>query len=248
MPSQNCINNEIEDNDFSVNRATAGTAVEASIAHSDNTNTGSHARIEAQVGGTSGGDPYLYLNVPSGQDYSFGIDNTDSDALKIQDDVDPSTGNTLWEMTSAGERTMPLQPAFLAQPTAQNNVTGDATVYTVTFNTEIYDQNNDFDAVSTFTASVTGKYNLFFMSGTAGYDGTQTGTDAWIATSNRSYINGVNPINNLGPGNVLCQLVNETGDMDAADTATCVLQSTGGNKTVDLSVSTRCYFGGVLIV
>ena len=94
MVSQNSINNTVQDNDFSVNRATAGTTVESSVEHSDDTNTASHAKFLAEVGGTSGGDPHVNVNIPATQDYSLGIDNTDADNLKITDGADPSSGST----------------------------------------------------------------------------------------------------------------------------------------------------------
>ena len=76
MVSQNAIGNTIADNDFSVNRATAGTTVKSSVNHSDNSNTASHASLEAISGGANGGDPYIHLGTGV-TEYSFGIDNSD---------------------------------------------------------------------------------------------------------------------------------------------------------------------------
>ena len=94
MVSQTSINNTIQDNDFSVNRATAATTVQSSVDHSDNTSGTSNAKFFSQVGGTSGGDPHLNVNIPATQDYALGIDNTDADNLKITDGADPSSGST----------------------------------------------------------------------------------------------------------------------------------------------------------
>lgn len=94
MVSQNDINNNIQDNDFSVNRATAGTTVQSSVDHSDNTSGTSNSKFLAQVGGTSGGDPHLNINVSGVQDYALGIDNSDSDHLKLTDGANPSAGST----------------------------------------------------------------------------------------------------------------------------------------------------------
>ncbi len=49
MVSQNAIGNTVSDNDFSVNRATAGTAVVSTVAHSDNTNTASNAKSQHDI-------------------------------------------------------------------------------------------------------------------------------------------------------------------------------------------------------
>ena len=94
MTSQNSVNNTVQDNDFSVNRATAGTTVQSSVDHSDNTSTTSHAKFLSQVGGTAGGDPHVNFNVSGVQNYAFGIDNTDSDNLKLTDGAGPSSGST----------------------------------------------------------------------------------------------------------------------------------------------------------
>lgn len=60
-----------------------GAATLLSVAHDDDTSGASHARLIAQVGGTSGGDPLLYLNIPSGTAWYVGVDNSDSDQLKL---------------------------------------------------------------------------------------------------------------------------------------------------------------------
>lgn len=160
MVSQNSQNNTVADNDFSVNRATAGTATVSSAIHSDNTNTGSHATLQATSGGASGGDPFINFLVTGAQDYSFGIDNSDSDALKITDDADPSTGNNIWKMTSSGERTMSLQPQFSAyRSTTVNNVTGNGANYLIIFDSENYDIGSNYNTGNgLFTAPVAGYY------------------------------------------------------------------------------------------
>lgn len=129
--------------------------------------------------------------------------------------------NTYIVPTAANEVTMPSQPAFLGRlSAADNNVTGNSTVYTLGTNTaftEIYDQNADFTLnPATFTAPVTGKYelsmNLRVTGGVA--DGLLT---CQIVTSNRT-IEGhsIIIVALSGPGTQ----VSIVTDMDAADTAT----------------------------
>ena len=68
-------------------------------------------------------------------------------------------GGTGIAISANGEVTMAAQPAiFVRRGTAANNVTGAGTVYTMVFTTEIFDQNADYDATSTFTAPEAGKY------------------------------------------------------------------------------------------
>ena len=92
MVSNNSVKNTVQDNDFSVNREEAGTTVQSSVDHSDDTSGTSNAKLFSKVGGTFGGDPHVNFNVSGTQDYSMGIDNSDSDNLKITNGSDPSSG------------------------------------------------------------------------------------------------------------------------------------------------------------
>jgi len=254
MATNNAINNTVEENDFSVNRSVAGTAVESLVEHSDNTNAASHARLLAETGGASGGDPFIRFNVTGGQDYSFGIDNTDSDSLKIQDDADPSTGNNLWTMTTSGERTMPLHPAFYAYLSGSpTNVTGDTTAYTVAYDSETFDQGGDFNTGTyTFTAPVTGRYYLCAAISAYDYDAAAYAESVInVITSNHNFCvarfsgsmyetrSGIGTIRSCGSA---------TTDMDAADTAYVTLTVSNAAKSIDIQ-GTIDYtnFSGALI-
>lgn len=73
------------DNFVQVNQLDAGSPSRLIIRHSDNTNTLSHAQLSLQTGGPSGGDPFV--NFLSGVEvlgnWSFGMDNSDSNAIKL---------------------------------------------------------------------------------------------------------------------------------------------------------------------
>lgn len=91
-------------------------------------------------------------------DYHIGLDDS-TDSLTI------GKGSTLGTTAhivsdSAGHVTMPLQPAFHA-PTADQANMAINTLHTIAFGTEVYDINGDWDSSSsTFTAPVTGKYQI----------------------------------------------------------------------------------------
>lgn len=264
MAEQNSINNIITDNDFSVSRTLAGTACVNSIEHSDNSSTTSHSELRAEVGGTSGGDPFLRFSVSGAQDYSFGIDNSDSDILKITDDADPSTGNSLWAMTSAGERTMPKQVAFTAYlPTDDGSETGDGTLFQIgstTALTEVFDQNADFNTNGTFTAPVTGMYAL---SGTATFidSGSSTLNVATLIigrlnTSNNNFQleNTEGTLNTNTNVEAYATCISAIADMDAADTFVFeVAVTSAGGKNVGLAgngstpTRFRTYMSGYLL-
>jgi len=140
------------------------------------------------------------------------------------------------------------QPAFLATGSNVNDVTGDATAYTLTFTTEVFDQNSNFDGTSTFTAPITGRYELnCFVSTQQIGAGHTTGTLA-LVTSNRTYTQFTgNPANMATAGGAWRGGFSVLADMDAADTATVVVTISGSTKTVDTQSSPASTFSGALI-
>jgi len=74
---------------------TAGSNADLFVFQDDNTNTASHARVALRTGGTSGGDPFYYMQVLSGQVISMGIDNSDGDKFKISDSGTLGTNDRL---------------------------------------------------------------------------------------------------------------------------------------------------------
>lgn len=232
--------------DFSFTNATAATARTLTVSHSDNTSTSSTANYTASVGGTSAGDAWYQASVGSSRSYAWGIDNTDSQALKMATaaaaTVSPSS-TALWKMTSAGEMTVPLQPCFMASlSTNQLNVTGDGTLYTVIYDTEIEDRNGDYNnATGTFTAPVTGTYLL-------GHNPAITGLGAGfglysinVATTGRSISmqrgNASNAYETVTGGAGLYQGCTVIAPMTAGDTATFTLSVGTNTKTVDITAT-----------
>lgn len=162
-----------------------------------------------------------------------------------------SATGTVMSALDTGEITYPLQSAFLAVGGAQIDVTGDGTVYTITFTTEIFDQNSDFDGTSTFTAPVTGRYQLNFNVRIQGILMTHTTTSYVLVTSNRSYSGFVYQPFNVGEsfsGSVASSFGNTVlADMDSADTAIVQISVSGGTKVVDLATtSNNIRFSGYL--
>lgn len=78
----------------------------------NNVNTASSsAKVSQLVGGTSAGDVYDEFRIGTARAYSFGVDNDDSQTFKLTTDasgnVDPSSGTTLLDITSAGQVSFP---------------------------------------------------------------------------------------------------------------------------------------------
>lgn len=149
-------------------------------------------------------------------------------------------------VSAAGEVTKPLQPAFLATASAQSNVTGDGTVYTVLFANEIFDQGGDFSS-PTFTAPITGKYLLTATIALSGMIITHTSANALFVASNRSVAFAGNSgfVSSTAAG-ILRMSGSVIMDMDAADTCTITTTVSGGTLVVNIE-ATNTTFSASLI-
>ena len=155
-------------------------------------------------------------------------------------------------INNAGIITQPLQPSFLAFNSADNtNVTGNGTEVTVEFNTEVFDQNADYNnGTDTFTAPVTGRY-LFAGAVTVGgmaADSASTGF-VKIAASNRSARHTFDTGSgaNAAGGGAFASIL----DMDACDTTVIKFSISGvGGDTADIKgdgTLLQTYFSGQLV-
>lgn len=147
-----------------------------------------------------------------------------------------SATGTVMNILNTGEVTKPLQPMFLAYSNAtQSNVTGDGTYVTIAMNTEIKDQNADFNTGTyTFTAPCTGSFLFSASVHHQGIAAGMTGGYLLFVTSNRTYFaQTCNPVN-LAYGSALTLSAAVQADMDAGDT--CYVQTfiSGGAKTVGI--------------
>jgi hypothetical protein len=143
------------------------------VTHGDNTLSvlsqtvdiaGAGALTDLRIDNTAtDGDPILSFQLGGTSKFTVGVDDGDSDVLKIGTTA-IGTG-TMLRATAAGEITMPAQPAFHAYATANvaNQIGDNATWATVAFAGESGDGGFDIGAnyaTPNFTAPVTGKYHL----------------------------------------------------------------------------------------
>lgn len=231
----------------------AGGTNQWQITNSSNT-ASSAAKLDISVGGGSASDAFTSYTVSGAQTWSEGIDNSDSDAFVVAASTALGTTNVA-RCSTAGEWNYPLQPAFLASNASDvTNVTGDGATYTCVYGTEIFDQNNDF-ASNTFTAPVTGRYQLSASIGQGNLSASFIISQIVIATSNRNYCFGRFSSASIRStfdntlfinGSFLC-------DMDAGDTAVVRMTTSGGTRTITYLGSTGAtdasppYFSGILV-
>ena len=194
-------------------------------------------------------DSYIQYNEAATGKWRQGNDATD-DSFRLSQGSSLGTSDT-FIMSSAGERTLPLNPCFFAYLSGNdNNVTGNGTTYTIGTNvafTEIFDQNSDFNTNGTFTAPITGRYILnagIFLGGCIG-----TGLNFRLVTSNNTFrTNVLSPVAVKNSGNAVQLGLSIICDMDASDTATLTVQdSGGGGDTEDLLGGSSTYFSGNLL-
>jgi hypothetical protein len=115
------------------------------------------------------------------------------------------------------------------------NATGDATVYTIQYNAEYSDTSGAFNVSTyTYTAQVTGKYQVNATVNMTGIISTHTAGVLKIVTSNRTHDYNFNPYNMADSTGELSVNFSKIVDMDTSDTLTITLTISGGTKVIDI--------------
>ena len=147
-----------------------------------------------------------------------------------------TSGTEAMKIDANGHITKPLQPAFLVTKSgAQDNLTAGSEI-TITFDSEIFDQNADF-ASNTFTAPVDGRYYLQIKLNLGSTDADSSNFQTRIITSNRTHAFNFDPAafdQDTGNHTVMAATL---ADMDANDTCTFKVFQTGGLNQCDVSSS-----------
>jgi hypothetical protein len=143
-----------------------------------------------------------------------------------------------------GHVTMPSQPAFSANATGQTDLAASS-VLQIGFATEIYDVNSDYNTTnSTFTAPVTGKYQINVNVRVKAID---TGAGYYlirINTSNKSYDHIFDSDEFSGDLDFAMFSFSVVADMDAADT--CIIQFFQNGGTQQTDIDAESHFTGFL--
>ena len=245
---QNGVITEDDTGNLSISAAVSGGNLSCIVSNTSNT-ASAQAFHQSQVAGGTAADAYYVANISGGQGYSWGVDNSDSDAFVLSSTVTPGTTNVM-RVATTGEINYPLQSSFFAIKSSQTaNVTGDNTTYTIICDSEIYDQNSDYNnATGTFTAPLTGRY---LFTGNVGFSGVTSATYdiryRFIASNRRfdlwlSYVTTTGVSWTLNGASFV--------DMDAADTCTMIIIGTNSTKVIDVdgdATQAITSFGGQLM-
>jgi len=211
----------------------------------DSNTSSASTRLTIQCAGASAGDAVALFHA-GGDSYIIGVDNSDSNKFKIAATGGNLGTNDRFVMTSVGEVTMPSQPAFFAQiGTVISNVTGAGTTYIIVFQSEIFDQNSDFDGSSTFTAPVTGRYFFWGFISLENVTAASTNGQITFNASNRIGYS-MTPSAHHNNGNVMPD-ASTFLDMDANDTCTLGMRAYGESSNI-IDINPGTYFSGYLVV
>jgi len=164
------------------------------------------------------------------QDFHIGLDDS-ADSLTIG--LGSALGTTSHMVFDAnGHITKPLQPAFNATNNGTQSDIALATQVTVALGTERFDVNADF-ASDTFTAPVTGKYQLNVFIRIDNLDSAAHYYELRILTSNSGYGIILDP--DFGQDQAYFNMsLAVLADMDASDTAKVELRQEGGTQQTDI--------------
>ena len=210
------------------------------------------AKLDVSGNNGSGGYVGVIRNDTNSANYhgllvSTMYDTSNSTVLHLKTNTaTPTTGGTdLLKVTGDGIVTMPKQPAFLvnARQSAPNIAVNTNT--TAQFTEEVYDVNADYNTSTyTFTAPVTGKYQLNCSLLWINWDASANYYYLKIVTSNRTYYELFNGGERSSDVTYAYGHIHVLADMDANDTAYIELYQNGGAEQTNYE--NQSVFGGFL--
>ena len=158
-----------------------------------------------------------------------------------------SSANANAIVISADEQvTMPLQPAFSAQQSSDQTSLAINTYIILTLAAERFDLGGDFNTSTyTFTAPITGKYQLSAQIRFLTFDVAATFSYLRISTSNKAYYQVWEPDAFAASGSYTATL-SILVDMDASDTAALYGYMQGGGASWGINAS-QSNFTGFLV-
>ena len=151
-----------------------------------------------------------------------------------------TSGSERMKIFDGGAITMASQPAFLVQPSSNQNNFALSGV-TVLFGTERFDQANNFSN-NEFTAPVTGRYQFNVHLRIEAVQSNAVYYQVKLSTSNKTYVFTLDPASNRNYHSFAFSVL---ADMDANDTANVIIHQAGGTQASD--VETESHWSGYLV-
>ena len=208
------------------------------VLHQGTAGTGLRVRTDNALTGSN--FAHILVNNASASINAFQVSQYGSGLIAKFD----KSGTTAMQIDNSVAVTKPLQPAFLATATGQTNLAVNSTLQ-IGFASERFDQNADYNTtISTFTAPVTGKYQLQYGLRLDDLDSASTNYQLRLNTSNKLYVNIFDSNEFSSDLDYHFFTFSVIADMDASDTAIIQLFQNGGSQQTD--VDTDSYFSGFL--
>jgi len=164
------------------------------------------------------------------------------------------TFNEYHNATKEGYNLYPNQPAFFARlASAQSNVTGNAEVFTIPYDSEIFDVGGDFNTgTGKFTAPITGKYAFSCFITLQGLTGHTDYLVELITSSRTLRLQNINPTGMDIGGTLRQSFGKDLTDMVSGDTAEIKITLSGGATVVDIPAGSDAQpnnsFSGYLVL
>ncbi len=198
--------------------------------------------------GVGTASPSSRLHVYDGAGANIAIQSSAGSHWRIGDAVGASNGQLVIRdhtnsanriiIDSIGAVTMPSQPAFLVQLSADMTNVATSTWTTLEASTEIFDQNSDYNTSTyTFTAPVTGKYQFNAMVRLEQVDNDMDYIYVVFSTDNRVYY----ALQTWRQTQDVSQTHHQLGilaDMDANDTCRVRVYISSGHAATDIADTT----------
>ena len=198
------------------------------------------------LGGGAASDRSIIFD-GNAQDFHIGLDDSADDLVIGKGSALGTT--THMAFTEDGEVTKPLQPCFNVQkntPQANLSVGG---YHDITWQVENFDVGGNF-ASNTFTAPVTGKYQLSLNVRVDALDTDSSYTLLFLTTSNKGYYQLLDTNIYSSDLDYYCFSISVVADMDANDTANSSILVQGGAAQTDIDGATGdavTFFSGYLL-
>ena len=207
----------------------------------DNSNSSHGTQILFQANGTSNTGADIQMSDAGG----LKIRTLAVEPLTLATSASAGSPSNAMVISTAGEITKPLQPAFLVAPSSEQSNLSINAFTQIAFGTEVFDIGSNF-ASNIFTAPVTGKYALQLSLRVDNLDIDTTYYDFRIVTSNRDYkfFQGMAQFDADGYSHAIT--ISCVADMDASDTAQVKVDIPNAGAS-QADVNANSFFSGMLI-